>query len=1014
LAGRVAVQQWAAGAELAAYGFDGGPDPRRVARFKVQEGKDEHGGVEVVGAVAAGVAAELGVEAGGHDLGGDGVALGLPPCDLSGRGAAGGGDAQGAVEGEPGHELGVHVVGAVAADLPDPGVGFVPPFRDLVGEAAHGPPGLRVEPLAGAGEEPGGVEDPAVAVELVLVVGAVADADRAAVGVAGPAVEFPFGGWVAAVEGEQDGEAGSVQAAGVEQPGVEVAGFVVFADAEEGADADAGVAGPGVAVVPVADPAGVFGERGCRGRDRRARRGVGQQPQGEQAAGHRIAVREATLPRVEVATGHFSEAEFAADLAQVHRGNGGPEYTDSVEFFRRTFLTQGLQALLIQALQRLRRDPRGIPVIALQTNFGGGKTHSLLSLYHLFSGRTFSAFPNELQDVIRVGAGTTRLPAAERAVLVGTAISPSQPLTKDDGTQVRTLWGELAWQLGGRRSYELVADADATGTNPGDALRVLLARHAPCLILIDEWVAYARGLYGVDGLPAGSFDTQLTFAQALTEAVHAVPGTLLVVSIPASDPDSESPPLGSEIEIGGLGGREALRGLRNVVRRVESSWRPASPDESFAIVRRRLFEPFGPEALTLRDAVANQYVEYYRKHRGDFPRECSDPAYEQRIRSAYPIHPELFARLYEDWSTLERFQRTRGVLRLMAKVIHVLWAAGDDSPLIMPGGIPLSNRDVETEFTTLLEDHWKPVLDADVDGPGSTPVRLDAEKPMFGQRSVARRVARTVFVGSAPTARSPNRGLEDHRMRLGCANPGESPALFGDALRSLTDRATYLYVDRERSWYDLQPSVTRKAADLSERLRQQPDITRAAIIKRLELTARQGARGAFADVHIAPATSGDVEDEQQTRLVILAPETPHHTKPRSPALETAAELLDQRGNGPRNYRNMIVFLAPDDRRLEDLERSVRDYLAWTEIVDRAEEFELSGFQIRQAETRQRQTDEATQLAPFHAPTRATDSLDRRSCRTTRLCPREASTGLPTPPGPVGIAWEIAGRWMRRM
>jgi hypothetical protein len=675
--------------------------------------------------------------------------------------------------------------------------------------------------------------------------------------------------------------------------------------------------------------------------------------------------RETALPRVEVATGQFAEAEFAADLAQVHRGEGGPEYADPVGFFRRTFLTQGLQALVTQALHRLSRDPRGIPVIGLQTNFGGGKTHSLLSLYHLFSGLELTAFPNELQDVIRIIAGITRLPAAKRAVLVGTAISPSLPLPKDDGTQVRTLWGELAWQLGGRRAYELVADADTTGTNPGDALRILLARHAPCLILIDEWVAYARGLYGVEGLPAGTFDTQLTFAQALTEAVHAVPGTLLVVSIPASDPNSESPPLGSEIEIGGVGGREALRRLRNVVHRVEASWQPASPDESFAIVRRRLFEPFGPEALTVRDAVAQHFVDYYRKHRGYFPHECSDISYEQDIKNAYPIHPELFARLYEDWSTLERFQRTRGVLRLMAKVIHILWAAGDDSPLIMPGGLPLSDRDVETELTTILEDHWKPVLDTDVDGPGSSPAKLDAEKPMFGQQSVARRVSRTVFMGSAPTASSPNRGLEDQRMRLGCATPGESPALFGDALRSLADRATYLYVDRERSWYDVQPSVTRKAADLSERLRQQPDIIRAAIIKRLELASRGEARGAFADVHIAPRTSGEIEDRTETRLVILSPETPHLSKSPSPALTTTAELLDQRGNGPRNYRNMLVFLAPDARRLEDLEQSLSDHLAWTEIVDRAGEFDLSGFQIRQAETRQRQTNEAVELGLMH-------------------------------------------------
>ena len=145
--------------------------------------------------------------------------------------------------------------------------------------------------------------------------------------------------------------------------------------------------------------------------------------------------------------------------------------------------------------------------------------------------------------------------------------------------KVHTLWGELAWQLGGPDGYALVAEADRTGTSPGSALVDLLRRYSPCLILIDEWVAYARQLYGVDGLPAGSFDAQFTFAQALAEAARSVEGALLVVSIPASD-----------IEVGGEGGRAALERLKNVVGRMESSWRPASAEEGFEIVRRRLFD----------------------------------------------------------------------------------------------------------------------------------------------------------------------------------------------------------------------------------------------------------------------------------------------------------------------------------------------------------------------------------------------------------------------------------------
>ena len=161
-----------------------------------------------------------------------------------------------------------------------------------------------------------------------------------------------------------------------------------------------------------------------------------------------------------------------------------------------------------------------------------------------------------------------------------------------DGIEVRTLWGELAWQLGGPEGYAMVADADRTGTSPGVALVELLRRYSPCLVLIDEWVAYARQLYGVDGLPAGSFDAQFTFAQALAEAARCGGRALLVVSIPASD-----------IEVGGDGGRAALERLKNVIGRMESSWRPASAEEGFEIVRRRLFDDLPAESAPDRDAV---------------------------------------------------------------------------------------------------------------------------------------------------------------------------------------------------------------------------------------------------------------------------------------------------------------------------------------------------------------------------------------------------------------------------
>ncbi|MGH9131113.1 MAG: Swt1 family HEPN domain-containing protein, partial [Acidimicrobiales bacterium] len=360
--------------------------------------------------------------------------------------------------------------------------------------------------------------------------------------------------------------------------------------------------------------------------------------------------REVVVPHADVAAGTFAQAEFAADLAQVARGEGAPEYSDPVEFFRRTFLTEGLRQLLAQALGRLGGDA-GVPVVDLQTNFGGGKTHSLLALYHLFSGVALARLPQEVQDLAH-GVGLAELPAVRMAVLVGTAIAPGQPVTKPDGTVERTLWGELAWQLGGPDGNGMVAESDAMGTRPGAALCTLFANFGPALVLIDEWVAYARQLYGREDLPAGSFDAHFSFAQALTEAARATKTTLVVVSIPASDPSRGE--AGAGIEVGGSGGREALARLRNVVGRMESAWHPASATESFEIVRRRLFEPItDPDRFAARDAVARAFGEFYRSESSQFPTECREGAYIARMRDAYPIHPELFARLYEDWSALE-------------------------------------------------------------------------------------------------------------------------------------------------------------------------------------------------------------------------------------------------------------------------------------------------------------------------------------------------------------------------
>jgi len=650
--------------------------------------------------------------------------------------------------------------------------------------------------------------------------------------------------------------------------------------------------------------------------------------------------RDVIAPHDDVARGRFALAEFAADLNQVTKGEGAAEYVDPVEFFRRTYLTEGLRTLLVCAVQRLT-GAGGVPVVDLQTTFGGGKTHSEIATWHLFSGTPTKRFPQEVQDLIRDAGVDGDLPVVRRAAVVGTKLSPGQPSIKDNGTEVRTLWGELAWRLGGQDGYQIVADADRTATNPGDNLDRLLGRYSPCLILIDEWVAYARQL-SAEGLPGGTFDTQFSFAQALTEAARATPGAMLVLSLPVSErSDGRDGGTGSDTELGGPGGREALRRLRNVIGRMESSWRPASAEESFEIVRRRLFKPIEPEQVVHRDGTARVFGEVYRREATEFPAECREAGYAERIKAAYPLHPELFARLYEDWSTLDRFQRTRGVLRLTAAVIHALWEGGDQSPLILPASIPLGDPAVANELTRNLDDIWKPIIDADIDGPTALPTQLDREVPNLGRYQAARRVARTVFLGSAPTYQSPNRGLEATRVRLGCALPGETIATFGDALSRLSGRATFLYTSGGRYWYDVQPSVARIARDRAERyLTQARDEVHDEINRRLRDLQREP--GDFRGVHPAPATAADVPDEAEVRLVVLGPDRPHLARSEdSAALAAAREILDRTGSAPREHRNCLLFLAADSRRLEELEAAVADHLAWQSIDDEARAAQLN-------------------------------------------------------------------------
>lgn len=638
--------------------------------------------------------------------------------------------------------------------------------------------------------------------------------------------------------------------------------------------------------------------------------------------------REVVEPHQDVATGEFQQAEFAADLAKVHSGSAPPEYRDPRQFFSRTYLTEGLSTLLIGAARRLA-GAGGDPVVELQTNFGGGKTHSMLALYHM-------AGPTPVQDLSGLDQlldkqGLSVPKDIRRAVLVGTSRGPQDVLNAEGGRKIRTTWGELAWQLGGPEGFDMVAENDAIGIAPGsNLLEALFKKYAPCLILIDEWVAYLRQIYKVEGLPSGSFDANLSFVQSLTEAVKASPGTLLVASLPAS-----------QIEVGGEGGQEALARLKQTFSRVESSWRPASQEESYEIVRRRLFKEIPGDKFHHRDNTLKQFAKLYRENANDFPQGCADEDYRRKLEKAYPIHPELFDQLYTSWGSLEKFQRTRGVLRLMAQAIHELWMSGDPSVMIMPGSVSVSSPRVEPELLHYLDVTWQSIIAGDVDGTASTPYKIDQSAPSLNRYSATRRVARAIFMGTAPTHQQQNTGLDDKQINLGVVQPGERPAIFSDALRRLTNQAKFMHADLGRYWYSMSASLNRIAADKAAQIE-------AALVD-VTIDAELGKyvngladRGHFDAVQVAPASSAEVPDEAGgVRAVVLGVKHPHNGRDGSDALVEAKDILMQRGSTPRVYRNMLVFLAAESRQLDNLKDAVRAFLAWGEIVRDTERLNLT-------------------------------------------------------------------------
>lgn len=617
--------------------------------------------------------------------------------------------------------------------------------------------------------------------------------------------------------------------------------------------------------------------------------------------------RLVATPHADIRLGKFDSSVFAADLGVVLAGQGAVDYRDAVTFFAKTYLTGGLSRLLIDVMLRLAGTGKGDPVIQLQTAFGGGKTHTLLALYHLLKK------PNEVGKLPQIkelvnAAGLKQIPPASVACLVGTALDP---------TSNRTFWGEMAFQLGGERLYRKVAASDEQKVAPGtNRLGEVLQEAGPCLILLDEILVYLVKAGGVKVGESTLRGNTLTFLQELSIATANCPHAVMVATLTSQ--------LAEFFE---EGGERVYESLEKVLGRVEKVRQTVEGPEIYEVIRRRLFEDLGDKEEHRKTAEA--YWNTYRQLGDDVPSSCHELAYRDEIVRAYPFHPELISVLYERWGTIPEFQRTRGVLRLLADVISTLYNRKDNEPLIQSGSITLDAAPVRSELVkhTGHPSVYLSVIDSDIAGGHAKAPEIDRQLGSeYAKESVSEKLARAIFMYSFSGGQQ--RGATLPQLRLGVLNQEMAPPFVSDALERMTRRLWYLYHDNGLYRFDSRPNLNRILVDREELVRSEPDKVRE--FARSTLNDMIG--DAVFRVYRYTEEDRDVSDEPRLSLVVLDLDRTVSDEAIPQATEElVSRILKQHGKGFRKHANTLIFLAPDSQRASDVVDAARRLLALRSI-----------------------------------------------------------------------------------
>ena len=639
---------------------------------------------------------------------------------------------------------------------------------------------------------------------------------------------------------------------------------------------------------------------------------------------------ETCRPRQDVASGVTKDEQFAADLSQVVNKTAPPEYLDPSVFFRHSYPTRDLKTLLKTVCQCLNGDAATSRILRLHTQYGGGKTHSLIALVHAVRGMQGVANAADFIDPALLPKGSVRI-----AALDGENSDPANGRLFPDGTKAFTLWGELAYELAGPEGYESVRVSDEKHVAPGSETLRRLFGGQPALIMLDEVSVYLRKAEQAKG---GAVKQFTAFLQALTTAVDSSPDVAFVLTLALGKDETASDAYQEENQLAAKVFAEA----ESVIARKSTQLNPTREDETAQVLRSRLFDFVDPAAAS---SAYDAYRQVWESNRDSLPIDF--PSRDEFVQS-YPLHPNLLSMLTEKTSSLATFQRTRGMLRLLARTVHSLWTQQPpDAFVIHTHHIDPAFHKIRDEITVRLgQGVYTPALKSDVAEEGNavaTAQALDA-KDYPGQLPLVSYVARTVFLHSLAFGDAV-RGISAEQLRLSICSPVTDPAFIEQARLAFVNESVYLD-DRPGAplRFMTEPNLTMMIRRQMNEL--QPALIGEKLAEQIRDSFKQGNVFTLCQFPAGPYQVPD--DAERPQLAVMHYEHVTASQDLEQLPPDIQDIFEHKGsdNKFREFRNNLVFLVADEKSIDNMRDSMRKRVA-LELLAKGENKDLLDHQRKE-------------------------------------------------------------------